>query len=91
MQVTRILKSLSGMEKEVNVKLPVQGGDSSSETQVPGKRPGHSEAWHLVVPTASLPGPDECHAMCAEMGLEVQRTITALATDLTSQRASRSR
>lgn len=78
-------------KKEVNVKLPVQGGDSSSETQVPGKRPGHSEAWDLVVPTASLPGPDECHAMCAEMGLEVQRTITALATDLTSQRAPRSR
>lgn len=77
------------MERKVNIKLPAQGGDSSSETQVSGKRPGQSEAWDLVVPTASLPGPDECHAMRAEMGLEVQRAITALATDLTSQRGSR--
>lgn len=46
-------------------------GDSSSDTQVPGKRPGESAAWDLVVPTASLPGPDECHAMRAEVCLQV--------------------
>lgn len=55
------------------------------------ERTSQSQAWDLAVPTASLPGPDECHTVRAEMGLEIQRAITALATDLTSQRASRSR
>lgn len=53
-----------------------------------GRGRGSVQAWALVVPAAPLPSPDERHAMGAEMGLEVERAIAALATDLTGQRAS---
>lgn len=101
LQITIILKSFSssgvrrrGVEQNVNYNETPQSRDQAAAvTQASGEEGGvrSVQAWGLVVSTAPLPSPDERHAMCAEMGLEVERAVTALAADLTGQWASRSR
>lgn len=55
-------------------------------TRAPGEEEGPvSPGLGLVVPADSLPSPDERHAVCAEMGLEVERAVTILAADFTGQ------
>lgn len=83
-----------GVEQNVNHnETPQPGHQAAAVTQTPREEGGGQsvQVRGLVVPTAPLPSPDERHAVCAEMGLEVERAVTALATDLTGQWASKSR
>lgn len=77
----------------MRIMRPPQPGDQAAAvTQAPEEGGGGQsvQVWDLVVPAASLPSPDERHAVGAEMGLEVEGAVTALAADLTGQWASRS-